>query len=188
VGLGNKTWKHAMIANTSRKNRRITWSEIDIDVLDVGLANCSFRWMLAVFGWAMVGLGLIGVVVPGMPTTIFLLIALWAFSKSSKRFHAWLWTHPRFGPPLRAWREHKVIPRRAKILAVTMMTASFVYVAVFVAESWVPPALLAAVMAPAAAYIVGRASEIPVVSPKWAIPVRIEIRESRRPAFERCPG
>lgn len=145
------------------------------------VSNCSLRWVLMGFGWAMVGLGVIGIVVPGLPTTVFFLIALWAFSKSSKRFHLWLWTHPRFGPPVQAWHSHKVIPRKAKILAIAMMSASFIYVGFFVAESWALPALLAAIMVPAAAYILSRASDIPVIIPKQVLPVRIEGRARKKP-------
>ena len=123
--------------------------------------------MLA-FGWANVGLGVIGVFVPGLPTTIFLLVAFWAFSKSSARFQNWLWQHPRLGPPIRDWHEHRVIPMKAKILAAVMMTSSFVYVAFFVADSWLVPAAMAAVMIPAAVYVLSRASRPPTGA---AVPV-----------------
>ena len=125
------------------------------------MANSTLRWVLLGFGWLNVGLGVIGVVVPGMPTTVFLIIAAWAFSKSSVRFQRWLWNHPRFGSLIRAWHEHRVIPMRAKVLAAAMMAASFLYVTVFVAESWVLPAFLAAVLVPAGAYVLSRASAAP---------------------------
>lgn len=119
------------------------------------------RWSLLAFGWANVGLGVIGIFVPGLPTTVFLLIAFWAFSKSSERFQNWLWTHPKLGPPIRDWHDHRVIPLKAKVLAAVMMASSFVYVAVFVAETWLLPALMAAVMVPAAAYVLTRSSAPP---------------------------
>lgn len=127
------------------------------------LAHCTMRWALMAFGWLNVGLGLIGVVVPGMPTTVFLLIAVWAFSKCSVKFQRWLWEHPRFGSSIRAWHLHRVIPLRAKIMAAGMMTLSVVIVAVFVAETWVMPVVLAAIMLPICLYIVTRASEAPEV-------------------------
>ncbi len=126
------------------------------------LAHPSLRWGLMAFGWLNVGLGMIGVVVPGMPTTVFLIIAAWAFSKSSRRFHSWLWNHPRFGASIRSWHNHQVIPVKAKVLASTMMIASFIFVTIFVAESWELPALLAVIMVPACAYIVTRDSVPPL--------------------------
>jgi len=126
-----------------------------------GLARCGARWALLIFGWANVVVGAIGIVVPGLPTTVFLLIALWAFSKSSDRFQAWLWEHPRLGPPIRAWHEHHVIPLRAKMLAAVMMSASFVYVTFFVAEDWVLPSIMAAMLIPSAAFVLSRASQAP---------------------------
>jgi hypothetical protein len=131
-----------------------------------GFRNCSLRWALLAFGWVNVCLGLIGIIIPVMPTTIFMIIAFWAFTKSSKRFHDWLWTHPRFGPPLQAWHVHRVIPLRAKILATAMMASSFLVVTVFVAESWVLPSLLALVLAPVCAYLLSRNSTIPEAIPE----------------------
>ena len=123
--------------------------------------RCWVRWILLAFGWANVGLGLVGIFIPGLPTTVFLIIAFWAFSKSTERFQNWLWLHPKLGPPIRAWHMHRVIPVRAKIFAAVTMTFSFVYVTTFVAEDWALPSLLAAIMVPAAAYVLTRASAPP---------------------------
>lgn len=125
------------------------------------LANCTARWGLLVFGWLMVALGMIGVVVPGLPTTVFLIIAVWAFSKCSVRFQRWLWEHKTFGQPIQAWHLHRVIPVKAKVMASGMMTLSFVYVTFFVAEDWVFPVVLAAVLVPSSAWILTRASVVP---------------------------
>jgi uncharacterized membrane protein YbaN (DUF454 family) len=82
-------------------------------------------------GTCFFSLGAVGTVVPGLPTTPFMLLALWAFSRSSERFHNWLYNHRVFGPPLQQWHEHRVIPAKAKLLSVSMMTASLVYLFVF---------------------------------------------------------
>ena len=119
------------------------------------------RWVFFAFGWLNVGLGIVGIVVPGLPTTVFLIIALWAFSRSSERFRWWLWNHPRLGPPLRAWHRHRVISPAAKAAAVLTMATSLVIVVVFVAESWVLPTVMAAVMVPVALYLLTRASSAP---------------------------
>ena len=84
------------------------------------------RTILISLGWLCVGLGFVGVFVPGIPTTIFLIIALWAFTKSSKKLRHWLLNHKRFGPILNNWQQHKVVPRRAKILMVVLMSLAVV--------------------------------------------------------------
>lgn len=114
------------------------------------------RYALIAFGWICVAVGIIGIVVPGLPTTVFLLMAAWAFSKSSQRFQNWLIGHPRLGPPVIAWRERGAIPPKAKVLAVVMMSASLAWIALFVAETWVLPAVVGAIMTAAAVYVVTR--------------------------------
>lgn len=68
-------------------------------------------------GVLMLALGLIGVVLPVMPTTIFLILAVACFGRSSPRLEAWLLSHPQFGRPLRHWRNEGAISRRGKTLA-----------------------------------------------------------------------
>jgi len=81
--------------------------------------------------WLFFLLGAVGVILPVLPTTPFMLLALWCFSKSSVRFHNWLYGHKFFGPPLQQWEQYRVIPLSAKIMSVTMMVGSFVYMAFF---------------------------------------------------------
>ena len=85
-----------------------------------------YKYLLIVLGWICVGLASIGIFIPGIPTTIFLIIALWAFAKSSKRFHTWLINHKKFGPMLKNWHSHKVVPKNAKITMVIMQIFSVV--------------------------------------------------------------
>jgi len=118
------------------------------------------RYGLFVLGWSCVALGIVGALLPVVPSTVFFLVALWAFSKSSTRFHQWLYSHPMLGRPLREWHAHRVIPLPAKLLAVTTMFASLLYVIFFVADDWLLPAVLGAVMAAVAAYIISRPHRI----------------------------
>lgn len=83
-------------------------------------------------GWLFFALGAIGVLLPVMPTTPFMLLALWAFSQSSERFHNWLYNHRFFGPPLQKWKQYRVIPLPAKIVSVSFMSISLVYMTLFV--------------------------------------------------------
>jgi len=76
-------------------------------------------WFLA--GWVAVALGGIGIVVPGLPTTVFFIIAAWCFSRSSPRFEQWVLNLPKIGPMVRDHRSGLGMPRRAKAWAVGMM-------------------------------------------------------------------
>lgn len=84
------------------------------------------RFLYLALGWLMVAIGIIGIFLPLLPTTPFLLLAAWLFARSSERIETWLLTHPMLGPPLRDWRQHGAIPRRAKLIACVTIAASFV--------------------------------------------------------------
>lgn len=75
------------------------------------------RWAWFGAGWTFVGLGIVGALLPLMPTTIFIILAAGCFARSSPRLETWLLQHPRFGPTLRAWRAEGAIPRRGKVAA-----------------------------------------------------------------------
>ena len=79
------------------------------------------RWLLIVSGFVCVGLGAIGVVLPLLPTTPFLLVAAACFARSSPRFYRWLLTRPGVGPAIRQWRDTHTIPGRAKASAIIMI-------------------------------------------------------------------
>lgn len=79
------------------------------------------RWLLLGLGWMCVVLGFIGVFVPGMPTTTFLLIAAWCFYRSSERAHTWLLQHRILGPYVRDFLSGKGMPLRSKAIALSMM-------------------------------------------------------------------
>lgn len=82
------------------------------------------RYFYLALGILCVGLGVIGAFLPVMPTTVFFIVALWAFSLSSQRLETWLLEHRRFGPPLVAWRAHRVIPLPVKLTAWISMLVS----------------------------------------------------------------
>lgn len=92
--------------------------------LDGVVRSPILRAALATFGWLSVALGAIGVVVPGWPTTPWLLLAAYLFARSSPRFHRWLISHRLFGPTVRDIRAGRGLPARTKAFAITM-TALF---------------------------------------------------------------
>lgn len=83
------------------------------------------RLPLRIIGGAALGLALIGVGLPLLPTTPFLLVAAWAFARSSPRLEDWLHGHPVLGPPLMAWKSRRAIPGKAKVLAGVSLPASW---------------------------------------------------------------
>ena len=78
-------------------------------------------------GLFFVGMAYVGAVVPGIPMTTFVLLALWAFSKSSPKLHDWVWNHPTFGPTLHRWTEYRIYPLRAKLIMLFFCSTSFIY-------------------------------------------------------------
>ena len=81
-------------------------------------------------------LATVGIVLPGLPTVPFLIAAAWAGGKGWPRFEQWLLEHPRHGPTIRRWRDHRAVPRRAKILAVCMMFLSATILILSPAALW----------------------------------------------------
>lgn len=100
------------------------------------------RWprpLLFALGWVFTALGVIGLILPLMPGTIFLIAAAWCFSRSSPRFEAWLIGHPKLGPHVLRWRQTGAIARRAKYLACGSMVLSFA----LLTQTSAPPIALA---------------------------------------------
>lgn len=97
------------------------------------------RYLLMAFGVLCLSLGAVGVVVPGLPTTVFVILAAWAFVRSCPVLHRWLLDNRLFGPRLRAWYDDPTLPRAGKLL---IMAAIAISIAVSITLAR-PPALLA---------------------------------------------
>lgn len=121
-------------------------------------------------GWLFFGTGLVGAFLPVLPTTPFMILALWMFSKSSERFHQWLYHHRLFGPSLQKWQQHRVIPFKAKLLSVSMMSLSFVYMLIYSPVSWKMDVLIGVLMLYGAGYVLSKPSR-PPAEPKGTCPV-----------------
>jgi uncharacterized protein len=122
----------------------------------------AFRLLYLAFGWFCVGLGIIGIIFPFLPTTPFLLLAVWAFGRSSPELAAKLRNHPQVGRYIRDWQDHGVIPSQAKLVAILMMSVMATY---FVVWSGLPLWAVAAtvsILVGVGLFILSRPSEPPV--------------------------
>lgn len=82
------------------------------------------RWLLIVAGMIALAMGLLGVVLPGLPTTPFILLAGGCFVRASPALHGWLLESRWAGPMLRDWSEHRSLPKRTKRIALATMAIS----------------------------------------------------------------
>ncbi|WP_165670964.1 YbaN family protein [Metapseudomonas otitidis] len=117
------------------------------------------RWLWVALAYLAIGLALLGVVLPGLPTTEFVLLAAWAASRGSPRLSAWLENHRLLGPPLRNWRRGGVITRRTKLAASVSMSLGLALMACTVSHT--PSVVMAGVgMAFGAAWIWSRPERV----------------------------
>lgn len=86
------------------------------------------QWLWRSIAGITLGLGAIGVLLPGLPTTPFLLIAVWAAARGWPELEERLLQHPHYGPLIHDWREHRAVPRRAKWLASLLMASSMLMI------------------------------------------------------------
>ena len=89
------------------------------------------RYLLLIIGFIFVAVGFIRVLVPGLPTTVFMIMAAWCFAKSSPRFERWVLQLPGIGKFVRDHRSGLGMPRKSKIIAITMMSLAVVLSIVF---------------------------------------------------------
>ena len=89
-----------------------------------------------VAGGASLALGVAGIFLPVLPTTPFILLAAWCFSRSSERLHTWLISHVHLGPIIHAWQVEKAIPRRTRNGILFVLWLSLGFSAWMLAEPW----------------------------------------------------
>ncbi|MCB9960456.1 MAG: YbaN family protein [Rhodospirillaceae bacterium] len=133
----------------------------DTAVADGHTAGIVPRWVYRAIGWTCVGLGGVGTVLPLLPTTPFLLIAVWAFARSSPHWADWLRRHRAFGPLLRDWEDGQRIPLWAKIFSSTVMAASLAWMTARADMHWALLAFTALLMSAGAGYVWSRPSRRP---------------------------
>ena len=95
-------------------------------------SNLFTRWLWLILGLLLTAIGLIGIVVPGLPTTIFMILAAACYFRSSQGLYNWVINHKYFGSHVKNYREGKGMPLRAKVFSLSMMWV-FVFYAIFFA-------------------------------------------------------
>lgn len=114
-------------------------------------------------GWLAVGLGAIGIIVPGLPTTVFFIIAAGCFGRSSPRFERWVLNLPRIGPMVQSHRAGLGMPRRAKVVALSMMWTAILISAFLLRERAAIAIVVIALGLVGSAYIL------------WRVPTREQV-------------
>lgn len=87
----------------------------------------ALSWLFIALGWISLGLGVLGIFLPLLPTTPFVLLAAFLFSKGSERMHRWLREHPSFGRYIRDWEAEQVIPFVGKLAGTLVMVPSVIW-------------------------------------------------------------
>ncbi len=108
------------------------------------------RWSSLILAHVFLGLAIIGVVLPGLPTVPFLLLTAWFAARGSERLHRWLYAHPRFGALLIDWETQGAIASRTKRVAVTLLAVSWLVMYWRIDRPWLLVALALLFMAVAA--------------------------------------
>ncbi len=129
-------------------------------------ARGPLRWLWLVGGLVSLGVGAVGVVVPGLPTTVFLIVTAACFARSSPRLEAWLLDLPRFGPLVRDYRDGLGMPRRGKVLAIGTLVVA-VGLSALLIDVWAVRAVVLGVGAVGAVFIA------------WRVPTRERVERRR---------
>jgi hypothetical protein len=98
--------------------------------------------LLIFIGWLSVVLGVIGIFLPIMPTTPFILLAAWCFARSSERFHQWLLDNKHFGPIIREWEGGNGISRKVRARALMLSWFSLCFSMLVIRQWWAVALLL----------------------------------------------
>lgn len=116
--------------------------------------NLLYKYLLIALGWILVSLGIIGIFVPLMPTTIFFILAAACFARSSEKFYNWLIYHPKFGKFIRDYREQRGMPLKSKIIAVIMVVLTIGSSALFFTDTLIVKIILAVIAIGVSSYII----------------------------------
>lgn len=97
---------------------------------------CRVKYLYITLGTVSLGLGIVGIVLPLLPTTPFLLLTAALYLKSSPRLYAWLMSRKYLGTYIRNFRENKAIPFHGKIIAITLIWITHLYCVFYILDHW----------------------------------------------------
>ena len=106
-------------------------------------SNQLFRWILIIAGTIFLGFGIIGIFLPILPTTPFLLLSAACYARSSKRFYTWLMNNKWFGNYIKNYREGRGIPLKFKIFTISLLWITILFSIYYVIDNfWVEVILI----------------------------------------------
>lgn len=97
---------------------------------------CGMKYVFMLIGFVSLVLGIVGIFLPLLPTTPFLLLSAAMFFRSSPRAYKWLLGHKYLGPYIRSFREDRSIPLRAKIVSLSLLWLTSLHCIVLIFDSW----------------------------------------------------
>ena len=119
----------------------------------------AVKYLYFLLGLLATAMGIIGIFLPLMPTTCFLIIAVWAFSKSYPQYSQKILDHPKFGPPIQNWMDHRVINRKVKCTISVSILIGFLITFILITPTITVSFILLSVMTLLLLYINTRAEK-----------------------------
>ncbi len=92
--------------------------------------------IITIFGLISLGLGILGIFLPVLPTTPFLLLSAFLFLRGNQRLYDWLMNHPKLGPYITDFMVHKSIPLHVKVVSISLIWITLLNCAIFIAPNW----------------------------------------------------
>lgn len=135
-------------------------------VYAIAMRKATISWLYIICGWLAFGLGIIGAFLPILPTTPFMILAAFCFSKGSEKLHAWLLARPVIGDGIRDWESHGMIRKKPKIIASVLIVLLFSYTLIFVNVAIWIKAIVASIGVAVLTFILTRPSEPKAVCQK----------------------
>ena len=106
-----------------------------------------WRLLFICLAWLCIGLGTLGIFIPGLPTIDFILLAVFFAAKGSEKLHQWFLNHSFIGPTIQEWQENRRIPKKAKYISTVSMSIAAGIMIWTIPHPWVVYPLMACMVA-----------------------------------------